>query len=406
VTAPGPGPDDGGPDFGGPDFGGQDFDGPDDSGPDDGGPDGEWVGIGVGDLEPDRLTATADAIEYPDSDAGHAAKLRQLERPGRAGSLGRLEDLGIWAASVQGRCPPADFVRARLVVFAGDHGIAAADVSGTPHDATVGRVRRLLDGTAAAALLSAGSGVGLRVADLSLAAPVPVEPEVARQISRFKVRSSSGRIDVADALSLAQLRAAVAAGCAIADEEIDAGADLLLCGDVGMANSTPAAVLVSVLAGAEPVKVTGRGSGVSDSGWIRKCAAIRDARRRAMPFQDDPTRLLATASGADIAAMTAFILQAAARRTPVVLDGLVPCAAALAAHRANPRVVRWLQAAHAGTEPGQRIALERMGLHPLLDFAIRHGEGTGAVLAVPLLRAATRLFGERANAPGGRSADV
>jgi nicotinate-nucleotide--dimethylbenzimidazole phosphoribosyltransferase len=215
-------------------------------------------------------------------------------------------------------------------------------------------------------------------------------------ISQFKVRQSSGRIDREDALTPDEARSAIEAGINIADQEIDAGADLLIVGDMGIGNTTPAAVLISVLTDTEPIKVVGRGTGIDDAAWIRKCAAIRDARRRAWPHRDDITELLQVSGGADLAAMTGFLLQAANRRTPVLLDGVVVAAAALVAQRPNPRIVRWLQAAHLSVEPAHAIALDRLGLTPILDLGMRLGEGSGALVALPIVRAAIRTLAEMA----------
>ncbi len=329
------------------------------------------------------LQAALTGIDYPDAEAAHAAKLRQDELAKPAGSLGVLEELSIWASSVQAQCPPSAFDRTRVVIFAGDHGIAAAGVSAFPVEVTAQLVANLAAGGAAVNVLAAAAGAGVRLLDLSVA--VDTDPAV----STFKVRRSSGRIDREDALSQDEAERALAAGIAVADEEIDGGAQLLIAGDLGVANSTPASVLISVLTDVEPIRVVGRGSGIDDAGWIRKCGAIRDARRRAWPHRDDLTRLLAVAGGADLAAMTGFLLQAAYRRTPVLLDGLVVSAAALVAQLGNPRVVRWLQAGHLSDEPAHDLALQRLGLTPILRLGLRLGEGAGALVALPVLRAAT-----------------
>lgn len=334
------------------------------------------------------LQAALDGIDYPDSDAAHAAKLRQAELTKPAGSLGLLEELSIWAASVQGQCPPHSFERTRVIVFAGDHGIATAGVSAYPTEVTAQMVGNILAGGAAVSVLAAAAGVGVRVVDMSVDADTPDD------VSRYKVRRSTGRIDTTNALTADEAEQALQAGIRVADEEIDAGAELLIAGDLGIGNTTPASTLISVLTDTEPVKVVGRGSGIGDAGWIRKCAAIRDARRRAWPHRDDPAQLLSIAGGADLAAITGFLLQAANRRTPVLLDGLVVSAAALTAQLGNPRVVRWFQAAHLSAEPAHDLALRRLGLTPVLDLGMRLGEGTGALVALPILRAATRTLAE------------
>ena len=315
------------------------------------------------------LQAALAGIDYPDADAAQAARLRQGELTKPPGALGVLEDLSIWAAGVQGQCPPHAFEQARVVVFAGDHGIAAAGVSAYPSEVTAQMLATIAAGGAAVNVLAAAAGATVRALDLSVA--VDTDPAGAR----YKVRRSSGRIDREDALTAEQTQQALAAGIAIADAEIDSGAQLLIAGDLGIGNTTPASVLISVLTGAEPIAVVGRGTGIDDAGWMRKCAAIRDARRRAWPHREDLTRLLAVTGGADLAAMTGFLLQAARRRTPVLLDGLVVSAAALVAQLGNPRVVHWLQAgAPVGrTRPPAGPATAGADPDPAAGHAARRG---------------------------------
>ena len=190
--------------------------------------------------------------------------------------------------------------------------------------------------------------------------------------------------------------AALALGVGIADELIDAGADLLIVGDMGIGNTTPAAALVGLLADVEPARVVGRGTGIDDATWMRKTAAVRDAMRRGRPHKADPVMLLATCAGPDLAATTGLLLQAAARRRPVLLDGVVSCACALVAHRVAFRASQWWLASHRSTEPAASAALARLGLEPLLDLGMHLGEGSGALLALPLVTAAGDLLREMA----------
>ena len=334
---------------------------------------------------PPGFSAAADAVDDPDPAAAHAARLRLQQLPCPAGALGMLEELAVWAAGVQGRCPPTAFERARAVLFAADHGIAEAGVAGTAGLSTQKLVRLVAAGRAPVTALAAGTPV--RVVDVGLAADPP---------SEYRVRRSSGRIDVEDALTPDEVAAAVAAGMAVADEEVEAGAELLVVGNLGVAASTPAATLVAVLTDTEPIRVIGRGDGIDDHAWIRKCAAVRDARRRAWPHRDDPLGLLAVAGGADLAALTGFLVRAASRRVPLLLDGLVPCAAALAAQLACPRVVRWCVAGQLSGEPAHELALGRLGLTPVLRLDVELDQAVGALLALPVLRAASRALAETA----------
>lgn len=324
------------------------------------------------------------AVPQPDEPARAEALRRHATLIKPVGSLGRLEELGAWVAACQGACPPRPFTRPRAVVFAGDHGIAAKGVSAYQPEATAQLVRAVLDGGGVPGTLAAVAGAGLRVADLAVDGDTPVQ--------EFKVRRGSGSIDTEDALSGDEVIAALRAGIALADAEIDSGADLLVAGDLGVGVSTPAAVLVAALTGTEPVAVVGRGSGIDDRAWMRKAAAIRDALRRARAVLADPVALLRTAGGADLAAMTGFLAQAAIRRTPVLLDGLAAAAAALVAEELAPGARSWWLAAHRCAEPAHALALEQLDLRPVLDLHIRLGQAAGALTALPILTMAARLL--------------
>ncbi|MGX1774682.1 nicotinate-nucleotide--dimethylbenzimidazole phosphoribosyltransferase [Nocardia brasiliensis] len=334
------------------------------------------------------MTDGFGAVTPPDAQVRAAAEQRQAQLTKPGGALGRLEELGNWVAACQGVCPPKQFERARVVVFAGDHGVARHGVSAYPSEVTAQMVANFLAGGAAVNALAAVANATVRVADIS------VDADTDPAVTKHKVRRSSGAIDREDALTEDEVRAALAAGKAIADEEIDAGADLLVAGDMGIGNTTPATVLIATLTDTEPVAAVGRGTGVDDAGWSRKVAAIRDAMRRARPVVKDPVELLRVAAGADFAAMAAFLAQAAARRTPVLLDGVVVTAAALVAEDLAAGSAAWWLAGHRSTEPAHQLALQRLRLEPLLDFGMRLGEGSGALTALPLLRAAVAALAD------------
>ncbi|NEW51833.1 nicotinate-nucleotide--dimethylbenzimidazole phosphoribosyltransferase [Nocardia cyriacigeorgica] len=345
------------------------------------------------DARPEELGTVTDgfeAVAAPDAQVRAAAQLRQtrLTKPG--GALGRLETLGNWVAACQGVCPPKQFERARVVVFAGDHGVARHGVSAYPSEVTAQMVANFLGGGAAVNAVARVADATVRVVDIA------VDADTDPGISRHKVRRSSGSIDREDALTADEVAAALAAGRAIADEEIDAGADLLIAGDMGIGNTTPATVLIATLTTTEPVAAVGRGTGVDDAGWIRKVAAIRDAMRRARPVAKEPVDLLRVAAGADIAAMAGFLAQAAIRRTPVILDGLVVTAAALVAEDLAAGARDWWLAGHRSTEPAHTLALTNLRLDPLIDLEMRLGEGSGALTALPILRAAVATLTEMA----------
>jgi nicotinate-nucleotide--dimethylbenzimidazole phosphoribosyltransferase len=330
-------------------------------------------------------------ISPPDAGAAAAARARQDTLTKPQGALGRLEDLSVWIASCQGQCPPRQFERARVVVFAGDHGVARSGVSAYPPEVTAQMVANIDAGGAAINGLAGIAGATVRIADLS----VDADP-LSERIGAHKVRRGSGDIAVRDALTEDETAAAIAAGRRIADEEVDGGADLLIAGDMGIGNTTAAAVLVAALTNAEPVAVVGFGSGVDDAGWARKTAAVRDALFRTRLVLPDPVGLLRCCGGADLAAIAGFCAQAAVRRTPLLLDGMAVTAAALVAERMAPGARHWWQAGHRSTEPGHALALGALELNPILDLRMRLGEGTGATVALPVLRAAVAVLSSMA----------
>jgi nicotinate-nucleotide--dimethylbenzimidazole phosphoribosyltransferase len=333
-------------------------------------------------------TVEFDTVNPPDEPSRQAALARHERLTKPRGSLGRLEELGAWLAACQRQCPPHPLRRPRIVVFAGDHGVTARGVSAYPSEVTAQMVANFQAGGAAINVLAASAGAEVRVVDLAVDADT--------ENAKYKVRRSSGSIDTEDALTDDEVHAAIAAGKSIVDEEVDAGADLLVAGDMGIGNTTASAVLIAALTGTEPVAVVGRGTGIDDVAWMRKTAAIRDALRRAKPVTAEPVALLRTVAGADIAAMAGFLAQAAVRRTPVVLDGVVSGAAALVAEELAPGARGWWVAGHRSTEPAHALVLEQLDLEPLLDMKMRLGEGTGATAAIPLLSMSVRILAEMA----------
>jgi len=323
------------------------------------------------------------------TDEAAAAEARRrvdgLAKP--LGALGRLEHLAVWLAGVQGTPEPRPPQDVAVVVFAGDHGVTAAGaVSAYPREVTAAMVGEFLRGGAAVNVLARAHGARVRVVDLGVDADTPED------VRRFKVRRSSGAIDREDALSDDEVAAALEAGRAIADEEIDAGADLLVPGDMGIGNTTVAATLVGAVLDVDADRVVGRGTGVDDETWRAKRDVVAAALERARRHRDDPVALLRTSGSADLAAATAFLVRAAERGVPVLLDGVVSGACALLAERLAPGAVAWWCAGHRSTEPAHRLALEALGLLPVLDLELRLGEASGALTALPVLRAAPLLL--------------
>ncbi|GAB3589951.1 Nicotinate-nucleotide--dimethylbenzimidazole phosphoribosyltransferase [Corynebacterium faecale] len=322
-------------------------------------------------------------VEFPDRQVLAEAQQYQNTLVKPVGSLSRLEEIGCFIAACQGQVPPKRIERARIVVFAGDHGVASRGVSAFPSSVSLQMADSMHNGGAAINVLARAAGASVRVVDISLDHEAFGDERVSR---------SCGSIDVEDAMTEEQVIHALEIGKRIADQEIDSGADLLIPGDLGIGNTTPAAALIGTFTLAEPVVVVGRGTGIDDEGWKRKVSAIRDAMFRARHLRQDPIAVARTISSPDLAAMAAFIAQAAVRRTPVILDGAVVTSAALLANKLAPGARRWFIAGHRSPEPSHSVALDALGLTPLLEFGMRLGEGSGAAASLPLVKAAVDLM--------------
>ncbi|MBH1933555.1 nicotinate-nucleotide--dimethylbenzimidazole phosphoribosyltransferase [Streptomyces sp. AV19] len=344
-----------------------------------------------------NLDDFATLIERPDAGVRRDAEERRERLGPRPGAFGRLDEIGEWLAAAQGGVPVKPVRQPKAVLFAGDHGVAALGVSAGPAGGAHELVRAALEGESPAAVLARRFGAGLRVVDMSVDCDPELLPE---EVTRHRVRRGSGRIDVEDALTADEAERAFRAGMAVADEEADSGTDLVVLGDLSVGGTTAAGTLIGALCGTDASVVTGRGGfGIDDLAWMRKCAAIRDALRRARPALGDQLELLATTGGADLAAITGFLLQSAVRRTPVILDGVVSAACALVAQRVAFRAPDWWLAGNGTGDPAQAKALDRIALNPLLDHGVTLGEGTGALLALPLVQAAAALAAELPERP-------
>nr|WP_091670925.1 nicotinate-nucleotide--dimethylbenzimidazole phosphoribosyltransferase [Amycolatopsis marina] len=306
------------------------------------------------------------------------------------GALGRLEEIAAWLCAAHGQVPPRPLDDVRVVIFAGDHGVASTSaVSAYPREITAAMVRVFLAGVSGVSVLAEQVGARVRVLDIAVDAELA---DVAPEITAHKVRRGSGSIDVADALESAETLRALAAGRAVADEEIEAGADLLIPGDMGIGNTTVAAALVAAMLGLPADEVVGTGTGVDEAGRAHKVAVVSTALERAGGQAGDPVALLTALGSACAAATTGFLAQAAVRGVPVLLDGVYSGAAALLAAELAPGAQDWWLAGHRSTEPSQAYALKALGLDPILDLGLRLGEGSGAVQAVPVLRSARAVL--------------
>lgn len=350
------------------------------------------------------LEMTRAAIGPLDEEAMAAATdlQRRLTKP--AGSLGALEDLSIRLAGLAGTCPPPLPEPAAVAIFAGDHGVHAQGVTPWPQEVTGQMIGNFLAGGAVVNAFARQAGAAVTVVDIGVATPptpVAAVPSgsgpaggAGPRLVEANVRRGTRDLAVTAALTREEARAAVETGIRVAGELIDAGAAILLTGDMGIGNTTPAAALIAVFAEADPAAVTGRGTGVDDPTHQRKIEVVRAALRRHQPDPTDPLGVLAAVGGLEHAALAGLILGAAARRVPVLLDGVIADSAALAAAAFAPAATGAMVAGHRSVEPGATVALRRLGLTPLVDLGLRLGEGTGALLALPVVTGAVRVLHE------------
>lgn len=345
-----------------------------------------------------RVLSLAGRVRPVSGEAMEAARERHGRLTKPAGSLGALEGLGARLAGMAGRCPPPVPGEPAVVVCAGDHGVLARGVSPWPAEVTAAMVGGLCAGSAAANALARTVGARLGVLDVGVAAGLPPHPA----LRRAKVRFGTDDLSRGAAMGREEAARAVLAGAGVADELVgDApgtprGVDLLVTGDMGIGNTTPAAALISAMTGRQPEETTGRGTGVDDETYTLKVRVVREALALHGPDPNDPLGVLAAVGGLEHAAIVGLVLAGAARGVPVVLDGVVSNAAALVAAALAPACAGYLVAGHLSAEPGAKVALDHLGLRPLLDLEMRLGEGTGGLLAVPLVAAAARVLGEMA----------
>ena len=351
--------------------------------------DGQWGRRGLPGAEPaSLLDDTVRAIRPPDGSAVSQARERQERLTKPSGSLGVLEDVSVRLAGLAGECPPPLPEPAVVAVFAADHGVHAQRVTPWPQDVTAQMVANFLAGGAVVNAIAAQAGAEVCVVDVGVAADLPP----ASGLLPRKVRPGTADMTTGPAMSRDEAERAVEVGIETARDLVSAGNQCLVTGDMGIANTTASAALIAVFTGADPAAVTGRGTGIDDETLARKANVVRRALGRHQPDAGDPLGALAAVGGLEHAALAGFLLGAAALRVPVVLDGVIACAAALAARAFAPEVVHCLFAGHVSTEPGARRALAALGLRPLLDLDLRLGEGSGAALALPIVQAAARVL--------------
>jgi nicotinate-nucleotide--dimethylbenzimidazole phosphoribosyltransferase len=338
-----------------------------------------------------RLDDLLAAIGPLDPRALQEARERQAQLTKPAGALGVLEDASVQLAGIQATCPPTVLARPVVAVFAGDHGVHAQGVTPWPQDVTAAMVANIRAGGAAVNVLARRAGAEVYVVDMGVAADLAPGPDLVDH----RIRAGTSDLATGPAMTRDEAVRGILSGVEVADRLVDDGHDCLLCGDMGIANTTPSAALVAALTGSPPALVTGRGTGVDDATVARKVAVVTEALSQ-RPATGDPVQVLASVGGFEHAGLVGYLLGAAARRVPVVLDGVIAGAAALVAAALAPDVVGYCFAGHRSVEPGHAVALDRLGLRPLIDLDLRLGEGTGAVLSFPVLESAGALLREMA----------
>jgi nicotinate-nucleotide--dimethylbenzimidazole phosphoribosyltransferase len=358
------------------------------------------VGYAAGDAVRDALTATdgafaaAVALVGPLDTAAEVAAVAhqdQLTKP--RGALGRVEALGVHLAAIAGEDPPPIPAPAAVAVFAGDHGVVARGVTPWPQEVTAQMVANFVAGGAAINVLARQVGATVTVIDVGVATDIDAAPGLQRR----NVRRGTADLSQGPAMTPAEAGAALDAGAAVADDLVGAGARALVTGEMGIGNTTPSAAIIAAITGRAPAEVTGRGTGISDEMLRTKIALIEAALERIGPdAAGDPVGLLAEVGGLEIAALAGFIVGGASHRVPVIVDGVIALAALLLARELCPDAASYAIAGHRSTEPGATIALEHLGLEPLLDLGLRLGEGSGACLALPIVEAAARILNEMA----------
>jgi len=306
-------------------------------------------------------------------------------------SLGRLEELACRIAAIGGSALPGTLSKA-IVVMAADHGVAAEGVSAYPQEVTSQMLRNFARGGAAINVLARQAGVRLVVADLGVKMPLAAMPDV----RVHRIGAGTDNFAHGPAMTRAQAVAALEVGIRIAGELVRDGIGLLGVGDMGIGNSTAASALTAAFTGARPAAVTGRGTGIDEATLAHKVEVIQRGLHVNRPATGDALDVLSKLGGFEIAGLAGVVLGAAAHRVPVMLDGFITGAAALAAVRMAPRAAEYVLASHLSVECGHRVVLDAHGVRPLLDLDLRLGEGTGAALAMPLVDAALAIVTDMA----------
>ncbi len=330
-----------------------------------------------------------DPIPVPDAVVGDAARARQAQLTKPPGSLGRLEELGVMLAAMQGTQQPS-VDKVWISVFAGDHGVVAEGVSAFPQAVTAEMVRNFAHGGAAISVLAREWEARLEVVNVGTVQPLEDLPGVLDA----RVGPGTANIVHEPAMTAAQLYEVLETGREAAERAAIGGARLFVGGEMGIGNTTSAAAVACSLLGLPAAHLAGPGTGLDPAGVARKALVIE--RALAQHRSDQPLLALQRLGGFEIAALTGAYLRCGQLGLPALVDGFITTAAVLAAVRLRPELAPWLLYSHCSAEPGHRRILEALEARPLLDLGMRLGEGSGAAVAMPILRAAAALHARMA----------
>ena len=323
------------------------------------------------------------------------AHLDDLTKP--QGSLGRLEEIALKYVLATGSLTPV-LTKKKICCFAGDHGVAIEGVSAFPAEVTPQMVYNMLNGGAAINVLTRHAGVDLDVVDMGVNHDFPDLPGLVKR----KVKPGSANIAIGPAMSEEDALQAVLSGAELAVEAYKAGFHILGTGEMGIANTTPATALYSVLLDVPVESITGRGTGIDDERLKHKIGIIKQAIEVNASRSDTPFGALAALGGYEIAAITGFVLGAASCRVPVVVDGFISSSGAVVALKLCPAVEDYLFFSHLSNEQGHSVVMQKLGARPILDLDLRLGEGTGAALSMQLIEGALKIYNEMATFSGAR----
>jgi len=342
----------------------------------------------------DNLMSIIEMIKSLDKEAMAEAQARQDTLTKPQGSLGRLEELSIQLAGIQGK-PTPQIKHKAIITMAGDHGVVAEKIGNWPQEVTAQMVYNFLSDGAGINVLARHAGVRLIVVDMGVA--TELEPN-SRLLSR-KVAPGTQNMSLGPAMTEEQAVTAIETGIEILTAEIAKGLDIVGTGDMGIGNTTASSAICAAITGRQVAEVAGRGTGITDEQLAHKVEVIKRALAVNRPDPKQPLDVLAKVGGFEIGGLAGVMLAAAAHRTPIVIDGFISGAAALIATTLAPRLKDFLIAAHVSAESGHPLLLEYLGLKPLLSLGMRLGEGTGAALGIFLAEAAARVLAEMSTFP-------